>query len=640
MNTSTLRLSALRLGLGGLLLTSLAACGGGSSGSGAVSSASTASMPLVVSDASSDDWATIGVRVLSIALIPQGGSSNVTIYTAPSPAPYVNLEQLDELGEILGNVSVPIGTYTGAVVTISGNAGDVLLVTSSNPESGFIGAASTQISSSDIQIQHTQGSSGSLTVPVTVDFKSPLTVSSTSSNALDLEFDLAHPAFIVGHQPPGAGTTLWAVNFTGPVRHHPIADIRDLVLRHMYGSVTAVATDGSSITITKDYPTLPVQSPETAVTGSQSLNILADSSNGTIYYDVDAKTSTTVTSFASLSSLSGKYVRIAARYQENGTLVATRIWASSSFNSVYLSPEGHVLHVDSTNDTVSVLNEAGQPVQLTVNANTEFFFHGGSTAIGTGTSFLTSQNLVRGFKIHASVVDPLATPLVAQTIDIETAAYSGVISNPTGSSFNYTHDYLRTTDDYAVTLDYISSSTANGKDASGNAITGFDFWDFAYPTMITDGSSAISDFQAATSSSIAATGVSYATWGDPANSSGWSAPQSILLPVPLPLATVTTGLVTNGSSSTLTATPLAAASAITVDVSSTSGSATLVYQVDRSNGIVTVSAIDLTSTSGMTSFTDAMTAGTPLKIYGVPQSDGSLRAYVITYFTGTTMPAS
>jgi hypothetical protein len=36
--------------------------------------------------------------------------------------------------------------------------------------------------------------------------------------------------------------------------------------------------------------------------------------------------------------------------------------------------------------------------------------------------------LVRGFKVHASVVDPLATPLVAQTIDIETAAYSGRIS--------------------------------------------------------------------------------------------------------------------------------------------------------------------------------------------------------------------
>ena len=35
---------------------------------------------------------------------------------------------------------------------------------------------------------------------------------------------------------------------------------------------------------------------------------------------------------------------------------------------------------------------------------------------------------MRGFKVHASVVDPLAATLVAQSIDIETADYSGAIS--------------------------------------------------------------------------------------------------------------------------------------------------------------------------------------------------------------------
>ena len=51
---------------------------------------------------------------------------------------------------------------------------------------------------------------------------------------------------------------------------------------------------------------------------------------------------------------------------------------------------------------------------MTVDANTEFFFRtpwnavADSTPIGQGTSFLTNKDLVRGFKIHASVVDPLA----------------------------------------------------------------------------------------------------------------------------------------------------------------------------------------------------------------------------------------
>ena len=211
-----------------------------------------------------------------------------------------------------------------------------------------------------IQIQGTQGASGSLTVPVNVTFVSPLVVTTTSSNALDLEFDLSHPAFIVGHTPVGAGKTLWALNFKGPVRHHPIDDITHLILRHTYGSVTAVSSDNTSITITKDLPTLPVVNPEVPVATAQSLQILADATNGTIFYDVDAKTTTTVKSFsAEASSLVGKYVRVAARYQENGTLVAVRVWASSSFNSIWLSPEGHVLHADATTDVLKILNESG-----------------------------------------------------------------------------------------------------------------------------------------------------------------------------------------------------------------------------------------------------------------------------------------
>src|SRR5271170_7151848 len=94
----------------GAIVATLTACGGGTSGSSGSSGSTlgsggttsqTASVPMMISDASSDDWATIGVKVLSIALIPQGGGANVTVYTAPTPAPCVNLEQLDQLGEIL-----------------------------------------------------------------------------------------------------------------------------------------------------------------------------------------------------------------------------------------------------------------------------------------------------------------------------------------------------------------------------------------------------------------------------------------------------------------------------------------------------------------------------------------------------------
>src|SRR5262249_53320540 len=149
-----------------------------------------------------------------------------------------------------------------------------------------------------------------------------------------------------------------------------------------------------------------------------------------------------------------------------------------------------------------------------------------ATPIATGTAFLAAHDLVRGFKVHVSVVDPLATPMVAQSIDIETAAYAGRISNADGSAFTYTRQFLRASDDYSVTLDYLAAGTPNGSDASGNAIAGFKWWNFTYPTQVTSGSNAIPDFVTATNGAVnfggtvgalAVYGVSAATWGDATN---------------------------------------------------------------------------------------------------------------------------
>jgi Domain of unknown function (DUF4382) len=646
----------LRAAVCATLIASLAACGGGGGSSDPTPSDAsrpppTSQMAMIISDAASDDWATVGVKIMSIALVPQGGGSAVTVYTAPATPPMVNLEELDQIGEVLGNVTVPDGTYSGAIVTISGNPGDVQLVVAAEPEVGFAGTAGETIPSADIQIAGTQGTTGSLTVPVNLSFDSPLVVTASGSNALDLEFDLSHPAFIVAHNPPGATATQWAVNFVGPVRRHPISDIAHLVLREMYGDVTAVASDGSSMTVTKEMPVLPVADPETPVSTGQSLTIDADATNGTIFYNVDAGTSETITSFSSVAStLSGEYVRFTARYQEDGSLVAVRVWVSSDFNKLWLSPEGHVLHVEPAADTIVVDNAAGVPVPLTVNSSTLFFFRqpanpaADATPIGTGPSFLANDNLVRGFKVQVSVVDPLGSPLVAQTVDIETAAYSGQISNalPDGTGFTYTHDYLTATDDYSVNLDYISSSSTNGKDASGNTLYGFKWWNFAYPTLLADGSGAIADFSTAVGGGASggftfagdnffAWGLSDVRWGDPANPSGWAAPWAILEPTPLPRGTVVTGLANNSFTMTLSG----GTTPGTVAVSTASGSATLVYQVDRSNGIVSISPIDITTANGLSTLTSALAAGTQVKVYGTPQTDGTYKAYVLMYFTNT-----
>src|ERR1700741_3936861 len=130
-------------------------------------------MDLLVSEASTEDWATIGVKILSISLVPQGGGRPVNVFTAGSSVPTINLVELDQLGELLGTVSVPAGTYTGASLTVSANPGDVTLIVSADPEAGFAASPGATIPSNQIQIQGATGSAGNKTVPVNVNFAAP-----------------------------------------------------------------------------------------------------------------------------------------------------------------------------------------------------------------------------------------------------------------------------------------------------------------------------------------------------------------------------------------------------------------------------------------------------------------------------------
>jgi len=632
-------------------LLMLASCSGGNSntppkgGNGSPSG----NLSLMVGDDASEDWAIVGVEVLSISLVPQGGGTPVAVYTAPTPAPMINLVQLDQLAEILGNVQVSPGTYTQATISISANSGDVVLRVSADPEPGFPLAAGTTVPSSQIQIQGAKNGTAS----VTVNFVTPLVVTAGQSNALELEFNLAHPAFIVEHM-PASGAPFWAVNFKGPLRHHFIPVLAAALLRHMYGTVTAVSSDNTSMTITKDFPVEPPTTPETAITTSQSLTILADATNGTILYDVDEETSSVIKNFSSVSStLPGKYVRVAARFQPDGSLVAVRIWESSSFNSVWVSPEGHVLQVNTSTNVLTVQNEDGAGVPVSVDANTEFFFRtpanalADATPIGTGTVFLA--NIVRGFKVHVSVVDPLASQFVAQTVDIEVAKYDGHISSPNDTDFTYTRAFATASDDYTMTLPYVSADTPNGKDGNGNSISGFKWWDFTYPTVVDSGTNAISDFVTATDGSVSfgnslpalmPWGVSYAWWGDQDNPSGWRAPWAVLLPTPMPLATVATAWAANANGGSIGVGIPNGANTVAVNLISTADSATLVYQVDRTGQIVTVTPQDITTSQGLSTISAALAVlSTPVKVFGVPQADGTVRAYVLFYFTGTR-PAS
>ncbi len=495
---------------------------------------------------------------------------------------------------------------------------------------------------------------------MTVNFVSPLVVTANGTNALDLEFDLSHPAFLVGNL--ASGSIIWAVNFNGPLHHHPIPDLTKFLLRDIYGTVTAVNSDGS-LTITRDFPVEPAAATATSeavISTTHSITIFPDTTNGTLFYDVDnSGQNQTIKSYSAVSSdlPVGEFVRVTARFQTGGTLTVVRTWASSSFGKIYVSPEGHVLHVNTATNVIDVENEVGLPVHLTVNANTMFF--SGSAQIGQGTAFLA--NLERGFKVHASVVDPLASPLVAQTIDVEIARFDGVISGANTSGFTFTRAFPTAKDSYTVTLPYISASTPNGKDPiSGNAITGFKWWNFTFPTVVDSDANGgtdatpINHFVTATNGgvsfggtppiTVSASGSSFAVWGDPAASTGWSVPSTILTPTPIQLAATVQGYNNGSPNGTITITVPGGGTSpvtpVTVDMSTVAGSAALVYQVNRGGLIVTVTPEDITTAKGQSDVTTNLVAGTKVQVNGVPQKDGTIKAYVVIYYTGIVPPTA
>jgi len=157
----------------------------------------------------------------------------------------------------------------------------------------------------------------------------------------------------------------------------------------------------------------------------------------------------------------------------------------------------------------------------------------------------SGANLVRGFKVHGGVVDPLATPLVAQSIDIETAQYSGAISAPS-SAGSLTRDFARPATITSQGGVHLRTNTANGSDAGGNPI-GVQVVELRLSHAAHQRSGCGGRFRSphcasvnfADVGAVPSYGVSYSIWGDPAI--GRWPRRRASCSVQTPLGTVATG---------------------------------------------------------------------------------------------------
>ncbi len=583
MSRSTRSLPSLALALAGVTsLALLLACGGSRSEVPPAPAPGTAPVSFLVTDATTDSWSNIGVIIRKAMLIPAGGAASnaVTFYDGSGDTTKLNLVDLDELTELLGIAQIPAGTYDRLVIQVDGDPSNIDLV----PSDG-----SAQIPASQIIVRGADPSTKLVTLPVTLS--SPLTVVEGQPNAVQVDFDLAHPLFVVAHNL--GGTTVYTLNFQ--VRHKPHHALNQVYLRHLRGQVNSVATDAKSFVLHTEH--------------GKDRTLLVDATNKSLFYDLDVAPVVPNASFTVPAGLTAtKYARATARFQSDGSLTAVRVWYSSDTAKLpRQAPEGHIVRVDGTLNQIRVLRENGAPTTLQIDANTQFFFQGGSTAIGTGPSFLA--NLARGFKVEVTVVDPLATPLVAASVDIQRGVFEGDITAADASSFTYTKAFL---------ADGTADIRTLGYDA------GFSWWNFTFPTTAsTDLGAFIA--KALPASGPRARGMSTLNWGN----STWAAKVAVFLPTQLSGAMQTiTGAYSSGTMSvTYTPDGTSTPSALTVKLNPAAGSMPLVTEFSKAGMIVSVHPL---ATEG--EWSAKLVNGTKVRVYGIPDGTGKLDAYFINLF--------
>lgn len=140
-----------------------------------------------------------------------------------------------------------------------------------------------------------------------------------------------------------------------------------------------------------------------------------------------------------------------------------------------------------------------------------------------------------------------------------------------------------------------------------------------------------------------AAGATYATWNDPASPGAWAAPWTVLTPTKVPLGFVAAGF-SDGSPATFTMTTTCPdgtqSNAVTVTLNTSTASAPLIYQVDFTNGAFIVTPVDVTSTTGQNTLSTSLVTSTPVLTYGIPQANGTVKDYVLFYFTGVVPAAA
>lgn len=379
---------------GFVLLTS---CVIGGVGEGAIN--------LLVTGGLQEDWREISVSLKSIEIFKDSNTTWEEVWAADAENPdtgRIDLVALTGAAAILGNRAIPAGTYDRIRLTLDADPAHMTLI-------DIEGLA---VASADIVVIDPEGAG-----QITADLEPAVSLAKNETENVQIAVDLAHPLSIARVDDKVV------LNLQVGRKALPAA-VDSARIARTVGDVAAADVADLSFTLRS------VQAGE--------VTFVADAS--TAYLDADTGQAG---NFGALASLAGTGSALVASSLTAGREIYARtVWYAAGVTTLPpFAPEGLVRAVGP--DRITLVRPdveepaAGlyRPVSVTetvlVDADTTWTFLG--VDMGTGPAVLPFIDT--GYRIEVGLVDPAAPTRVAASVEVVSAAESGLVASAGPQSF-------------------------------------------------------------------------------------------------------------------------------------------------------------------------------------------------------------
>lgn len=532
---------------------------------------------LLVTDEPTSEWAEVGVIIRKAALIPAGGKEEnaQVFYDGNTSTQKLNLVDLNELSEWIGAGEIKTGTYDRLLIWVDGDPAKISLI----PAPDESGNAKSAIPADQIKVVGADPTTHWVKIPISLT--SPVIVEDSVTSAVQVDFQLNHPTFLVSVELPAPVGSFHILKFAAEQKAKSL--MSQIRLRHIAGEVGAIAGDRGSFTLK-------------ALSGAtRTLKVGANAQ----FCDLDVSPlSFQASATLPLAIGAGKQILAAGRFGDDGSLTAQQVWFSQDVAKLSANlPEGHVWKVDGTQ--FQVVTRKGLRT-FTVDGSTQFTFLNG-TQLGVGSNYV--NHLLRRFKVQV-LANGAQEPALAQRVTIQRASVGGQFISPTNDQ-------------------QLSYAKAWGEGVSEQKsfayADGFSWWNFGSTSPASTDKAAFVAKAMPVSGTLKPRGVTDLEFGYTAT---WEAKNAVFLPITPSVVQMVSSPFKDGSMQ-IAHGALPNLSFVAVNLKVGGDFTTQVTEFKQTEGVVTATAVDAAK------WAEKLTVNTLVKIYGTPNANGSLDATTV-----------